>query len=232
MTAPIEELPFFFPCEGEELFAILAAPQKPASVGVLVIVGGPQYRVGCHRQFVHLARHLASRGMAAMRFDYRGVGDSTGDMRSFEDIDADVRAAVDEFLARCPYLRSIVLWGICGAATAACLYAGGDARISAVVLVNPWVRTEAGEARTRLRHYYADRLRDRAFWRKLFTGRVEPRAAFGSVLRAIRSALGRKRGVRAQAEAAEHLPLPERMARGLERFRGRILLVLSGNDYT
>jgi alpha/beta superfamily hydrolase len=48
---------------------------------VLVIVGGPQYRAGSHRQFTLLARSLAEQGFAVLRFDYRGMGDSTGAMR-------------------------------------------------------------------------------------------------------------------------------------------------------
>ena len=62
-------------------------PAVPDDTGVLVIVGGPQYRVGSHRQYVQLSRHLAEQGIASMRFDVRGMGDSPGVQRSFEEID-------------------------------------------------------------------------------------------------------------------------------------------------
>ena len=51
--------------------------------GVLIVTGGPQYRAGSHRQFVLLARFLAARGMAVLRFDYRGMGDSEGAPRDY-----------------------------------------------------------------------------------------------------------------------------------------------------
>ena len=76
-----------FQCEGASLVGILHVPERePARIGVLVIVGGPQYRVGSHRQFVLMARSLAQSGYAVLRFDYRGMGDSDGEMRTFESV--------------------------------------------------------------------------------------------------------------------------------------------------
>ena len=63
-----------FACAGDTLMGILAKPETPADTGVIVIVGGPQYRVGSHRQFVLLSRALAAAGYAVLRFDYRGMG--------------------------------------------------------------------------------------------------------------------------------------------------------------
>ncbi|MFB1029241.1 MAG: hydrolase 1, exosortase A system-associated, partial [Thauera sp.] len=78
----MREIAQIFPCEGEELIGILALPETAVTrLGVLVVVGGPQYRVGSHRQFVLLARALAKSGVPCMRFDYRGMGDATGEMR-------------------------------------------------------------------------------------------------------------------------------------------------------
>ena len=106
-----------------------------------------------------------------MRFDYRGIGDSEGERRTFEDIDPDIRAAIDAFVHQVPSIERIVLWGLCDGASAACLYAPIDPRISGLVLANPWVHTEATQAETYLRHYYVRRLVEPAFWRKLFSGR-------------------------------------------------------------
>jgi alpha/beta superfamily hydrolase len=96
-----------FDCNGQTLIGVVAAPARPAERGVLIVVGGPQYRCGSHRQFVLLARHLASHGMASMRFDYRGMGDSTGALRNFEHIEHDIRAAIDQFLAAAPGLTKL-----------------------------------------------------------------------------------------------------------------------------
>jgi hypothetical protein len=89
------ERALMFECGGETLVGVLAEPASPAMVGVLIIVGGPQYRAGSHRQFVLLSRQLAATGVAAMRFDYRGMGDSTGSPSSFDDVSEDIAAAID-----------------------------------------------------------------------------------------------------------------------------------------
>ncbi len=39
-----------FNCVGDTLVGVLTKPQTPAETGVVVIVGGPQYRAGSHRQ--------------------------------------------------------------------------------------------------------------------------------------------------------------------------------------
>ena len=71
------------------------------------MVGGPQYRVGSHRQFALLARRLAAAGTACMRFDYRGMGDSTGDSRTFEHIEHDLRCAIETFVMGVPELEEV-----------------------------------------------------------------------------------------------------------------------------
>ena len=78
-----------FPCEGQALVGVLAKPESPQDIGVVVIVGGPQYRAGSHRQFVLLSRALAVAGFAVLRFDYRGMGDSEGEQRDFESASVD-----------------------------------------------------------------------------------------------------------------------------------------------
>lgn len=232
----VAEQPFFFPCGAESLLGIIARPQQPATVGVLVIVGGPQYRVGSHRQFLLLSRMLAAQGVPGMRFDYRGMGDSTGPAQGFEQALPDVGAAIDAFMERLPGLERVVLWGLCDAASIACLYAPSDARVAGLVLLNPWVRTEATAAATYLKHYYARRLWEREFWMKLARGEWRPTESLRSFTRLVGKTLrsGRQGGDNGASQAAASAPasLPDRMAAGLARFRGPVLFVLSGNDYT
>ncbi len=190
---PREE-PFLFDCEGERLVGIVAHADGGADIGVLIVVGGPQYRIGSHRQFVLLARALASAGFPAMRFDCRGMGDGTGEMRDFEAIGPDIAAAVAAFAERVPRLRRIVLWGLCDAASAALFSASGDPRIAGLVLLNPWVRTEQGIARTYLRHYYLRRLFDGAAWRRILRGKSNFAASAGPLARAIGDAAGIRAG--------------------------------------
>lgn len=55
-----------FACAGDTLLGILARPATPADT-VVVVVGGPQYRAGSHRQFLRLPRALAASGIAVQR---------------------------------------------------------------------------------------------------------------------------------------------------------------------
>jgi exosortase A-associated hydrolase 1 len=213
-----------FSCAGQWLIGILELPDSPLPRGVLIVTGGPQYRVGSHRQFVLLARTLAAAGIPVMRFDYRGMGDSGGEVRDFEQVQADLESAVAHFFRTVPALRELVLWGLCDGASAAAFHAARDCRICGLVMLNPWVRTAQGQARTTLRHYYLDRLAQRDFWRKLCAGALRPVHA----LRAIGMlAWSARRGGHQQAGM-----LPQRMHDALARFRGRILIILSGADLT
>ena len=222
-----EESAVAFACRDEWLYGVLHRAREPVRRGVVLVVGGPQYRVGSHRQFVALARHLAQSGIAVLRFDYRGMGDSLGEERNFEHVDDDIRAAIDCLLERAPEVREVALWGLCDAASALLFYAGSDPRVVGLALLNPWVRTEQTVAQTYLRHYYVDRLRDPEFWRKLLTGELGIAKALGSLFRTFRAAKG---GTTSISNAAAGLP--ERMVAGMRHFRGHVLLILSGDDIT
>ncbi|MCE4557573.1 hydrolase 1, exosortase A system-associated [Pelomonas cellulosilytica] len=217
-------------CEGQRLVGILAEPEgAPADVGVLIVVGGPQYRAGSHRQFTLLARHLASQGFTALRFDYRSMGDSPGrvdEQRDFLAVQADIAAAIDALLAACPALRRVVLWGLCDAASAALLYVEStrDARVAGMALLNPWARSAATLAQTHVKHYYGRRLRQPEFWLKLLRG--------GVGLTALRTLAGNLRLARGAGRAADNRSFQERMAAGLQAHTGATLLILSGEDYT
>lgn len=217
-----------FACAGDTLVGILAAPQAPPTTGVVMIVGGPQYRAGSHRQFVRVSRALAAAGYAVLRMDYRGMGDSTGDKRDFLDVDADIKAGIDVLFEHVPSLQQVALWGLCDAASAALLYlhGTGDNRVQGLCMLNPWVRSETSLARTQVKHYYLDRLRQRAFWLKLVSGKVAW-AALGGLARNLRTALGRG-GPAAAAQAS----FQDRMAAAWMAFDKPMLLLLSGDDYT
>ncbi len=221
------ELAFTFDCQGAALPAILHEGDEGAVRGVLVVVGGPQYRVGSHRQFLLLARSLAAAGVPVLRFDYRGMGDAEGEFVGFEAIDADLAAAIENFFSRCPGLREVVIWGLCDAASAALFYAHRDPRIKGLVLLNPWVRTQQGQARAYVKHYYLHRLFNPELWRKIRRGKFDVRGSVRSLAANLKAAWNREGG-----DPAVGKTLPERMAWGLERFPGPVLLILSGDDLT
>jgi uncharacterized protein len=271
---PVEEA-LVFGCEGDRLVGVLTRPAALAvtaaetatetatatalaTSAVLIIVGGPQYRAGSHRQYVQLARAVAAAGATAMRFDTRGMGDSTGEPRSLDEIEHDVAAAVQALVTAAPHIERVALWGLCGGASAALLHwrQWQDSRVQGMVLVNPWVRSEETLARTRVKHYYLKRLQERSFWTKLFSGQVAGKAV-AELLANLRLAAragktGASDGAAAAAapapappvgsfvppspEAWAHdrlaVPLQRRMAEAWAHFSGPKLLVLSGNDYT
>ncbi|MFT7527895.1 MAG: exosortase A-associated hydrolase 1 [Arenicella sp.] len=230
----MKESAVVFDCDNEPLVGIIHEPKNPAlsTVGVIIIVaGGPQYRVGAHRQFVALGRQLAQRNIPALRFDHRGTGDSGGEYRGFLDMNDDIESAVDVLLKRFPQLQQIALWGECESASAAAFYAHRDSRITGVFLVNPWIRTEAGQAKTYLKHYYLKRLRDPKFWVKIKSGEFSPIRSVKSYLH-LRSHVKKKEpSVNLRAEKLENFPLPERLTKSLQLFKGEIFVLTSGNDY-
>lgn len=180
-----------FACAGENLVGIISQPESRASdTGVVIVVGGPQYRVGSHRQFALLARALARAGHAVMRFDCRGMGDSTGNAPGFDAIDVDIAAAIDALQAACPAVRKVVLWGLCDGASAALLYGlrSQDARLAGLALANPWLCTEQAQAHAIVQTRYRQRLREGAFWRKLLSGGINPLRKLGEMWRHWRDA--------------------------------------------
>lgn len=107
----IEERALAFRCGEGWLYGIASLPAaaQTRGRGVLIVVGGSQYRVGSHRQFTLLSCSLAQDGIAAMRLDYRGMGDSEGLTRSFDIVQDDLRAAIDAFIEATPGLHEVVL---------------------------------------------------------------------------------------------------------------------------
>lgn len=229
------EQPVTFACGEDWLTGTLHAGRPGARAGmVIVVAGGPQYRAGAHRQFVSLARLLASQGMPVLRFDLRGMGDSSGEYVGFQHSVPDIRAAIDAFQARCPSVKQVVLFGECESASGILFYGHRDARVVGAALANPWVRTQEGQAEVILKHYYRDRLMSREFWQQLFAGRLNlmrALASFGEVLRTFIKGRKALRTAVADTDAFDNLPLPVKTAEGLRRYAGRVLILMSGLDY-
>ncbi|WP_043642757.1 hydrolase 1, exosortase A system-associated [Caenispirillum salinarum] len=228
------ETPLTFSCGDAVLVGILHGTSRPARRGVVIVVGGPQYRAGAHRQYVTLARSLAEAGVPTLRFDYRGMGDSGGDFRGFEDCGDDIAAAVDALMEHQPGIEEVVLWGLCDGATAIAFHlADTDRRrhpaVAGAVLLNPWARSDAGAAAARVKHYYGRRLLNPAFWRKLLAGGVDLRGAAAQALGSLRAARG---GARATTQSAGPAPLPDRLAAALEAVSVPLTVILSGRDLT
>ncbi len=226
-----------------QLVGIIHNPtDNAAKVGLLIVVGGPQYRVGPHRQYVLMARHCAAHGIPTMRFDYQGVGDSEGSNRGFEHVTADIHHAIDEFLSRTPEIKTVALWGLCEGASAILLGGSDHKAISHIILANPWVRSESGIARTYVKHYYGQRLMDPKFWQKVFSGKFNPITSVSKLFSNIQKIFSKNSGKNSGKDSGKNsgknsgsspnaTPLfSQRMLSGLQSFTGKIMVLKSGND--
>lgn len=139
------ELQVSFPCDGEGIFGVLhlpartPAPDLPAGrvAGMVMCHGFTGHKAETHRLFVNAARSFAAAGLAVLRFDFRGSGDSAGEFREMtisREI-ADAQAALDYLCSRTEVDpgRVGVLGLSLGGCVAACL-AGRDPRVQALVL--------------------------------------------------------------------------------------------------
>lgn len=90
----LNEHPIFVPFGGDHIAAIVTAPDGPPRALVLLLPGLGAPRSHKYGLWARAARSLAERGIASVRMDYPGIGDSTGQLG------ADLRSAgLDEAVA-------------------------------------------------------------------------------------------------------------------------------------
>jgi len=97
---------------GVTLGATLTLPRNKSSGTVVVLVqgSGPQTRDGKmfgHRPFAVLADHLARRGIAVLRYDKRGIAQSSGDyeQHTLPDLETDLSAVIKALKTRKQFRR-------------------------------------------------------------------------------------------------------------------------------
>jgi pimeloyl-ACP methyl ester carboxylesterase len=74
----VREFPLFIPHEKEHLGAVATVPDGEARAMVLLLTGTGAPRSHRFQMWTKAARGLAEHGIASLRLDYLGVGDSTG----------------------------------------------------------------------------------------------------------------------------------------------------------
>lgn len=203
-----------FPCAGETLLGTI--DEAPGATGLLIVSGGNEIRIGAHRGMALLAQRIAGAGNPVLRFDRRGIGDSTGENGGFERSADDIAAAAAAFRTETGIARIVAL-GNCDAATALAFF-HLPARIDALVLANPWV-FEASDGlppAAAIRARYVERLRDPREWLRLLRGGVDIRKLASGLLKVTRKQSeqsGNLPGRLATALAAANVPVTILLAR-------------------
>ena len=185
------ETPLMFGADAR-LFGMLCRPDHGTPQAVVIIVnGGRDPHYGAARQSVAFARRLAQAGIASLRMDFSGLGDSIGPpgkeavlTYTFSDRDADIRAAVDSLAAR--GFRHFAVQGLCSGAYHAFRGALDEPRIATLLLVNIALFTlpDGGvldylDQRGRSPSFYLRKLFRRRSWATLLSGKAD----FGAALR-------------------------------------------------
>lgn len=99
----MREYPLFIPFEDHHLAIVIAVPDGQPAGLVALITGGPAGRSHRYQLWTRAARRLAEEhGLASVRLDYVGSGDSTGSRREWlmseppvEEVGAAIRFAMD-----------------------------------------------------------------------------------------------------------------------------------------
>jgi exosortase A-associated hydrolase 1 len=167
------------PCAGDRLAATL--DEGKATTGLLIVSGGNEIRIGAHRGMASLAARLAASGIPVLRYDRRGIGDSTGENHGFLESAPDIAAAAATFVAETG-IRRLVAFGNCDAATALALF-HGVAGIDALILANPWVIEDKDDLppAAAIRARYAEKLRNPKELLRLLRGGVNIVNIFGGL---------------------------------------------------
>jgi exosortase A-associated hydrolase 1 len=230
----VQEIPLVFNCQGSELIGIVYLPEQVRARGVLfVVAGGSQYRGGMCRMQVQMARDWAARGVPVMCFDHRGLGDSAGEFKGYSDIEPDLRAALQAFRQQVPVMKEVVMWGGCDAASATLINAWKFPEVTGIVLGNPWVHNEKTADKVAIMHF-SQRMRDKDFWLKVLRLQYNPLPALLTLVRSALAPLRKRLAGQAQA-TAQYQDSPAlnhlvRMRNGMQRFKGDVLMLMSGRS--
>lgn len=205
-----------FSCEGEELGATL---DEGGGIGLLMVTGGSQTRVGSHRLFERLAAALAERGFTCFRFDRRGVGDSAGADPGFRGSEADLASAAAALRQQSSSLARVYGFGLCDGATAAALF-GAQARLDGLILLNPWLVEAASDdpPAAAVKAHYRERAMSLKEWKRLLSGGVDYRKLL--------------RGIGKISRRQPASPLAADVAAALKREPLPVELILAAGDAT
>src|SRR6187402_348056 len=122
--------------QANPLVGILSQPEAAAlsnpDVAVILLNSGVIHRVGSCRLSVTLARAIVeTAGIATLRFDFSGIGDSEARRNTLTAAEAAVDEVLEvmEYLAREKNIKHFILYGLCSGAFASYRTALRDPRV-------------------------------------------------------------------------------------------------------
>lgn len=230
---------------GVGLFGILCRPRVEAQLDSVVVIGnggaGPRY--GSARFHVFLARRLAANGIASLRFDFAGLGDSSPAGRGagphiYEtDREPDMRAAIDALA--CLGYRGFVAAGVCSGGYHAWRATLKDERIEELVMVNPttflWHKGQSLDGLIRgsahSASYYLDIMSRGSGWSRLLRRQFSVRRIVHMIraqaVRRLSAAIGDAARLVSLPGSSE---VPLQAMRRLSRRGVRVLVVMAEGD--
>lgn len=130
--------------DSRELFGILATSDTLPSpqAGVILLNAGATHHIGPNRLYVTLARQLAARGMAVLRMDVSGIGDSPPRAGEKPNVVYSRRAGEDlccaiDCLRRTTGVTRCFALGLCSGAYHALKGSLAGALLDSLVMINP-----------------------------------------------------------------------------------------------
>jgi Serine aminopeptidase, S33 len=137
----MRQLPFFAPYRGGHIAAVLTLPEEPPRGLVVTLTPSGLYQVIGSKFCARTAARLAEDGLAAVRLDYAGVGDSTGLVSDWQITDVDdvlgqARAALDVAM-RATGLTEFAAAGTCYGSQVALRLLEDPSCVGAVCLASP-----------------------------------------------------------------------------------------------
>jgi pimeloyl-ACP methyl ester carboxylesterase len=115
------------------------SPDAPRATRAIVMANvGLHHRVGPYRLYVHLARRLAARGFAALRFDLSGLGDSAARPDALSDTERgilDMTEAMAWLEAKLG-IREFIVIGLCSGVDVAHPVAVNDPRVVGGIFID------------------------------------------------------------------------------------------------
>ena len=240
----VRETPLFVDGPSGRGCGILTRPTAGSSqpVGAIFLNAGAVRRIGPNRIWVDTARRWAARGIATLRIDLEGIGDSDGDGSRYRDVGEFFRPElgdqigqfIEAFVARGHGPRILVA-GLCAGGYWGFHIAARDERVTAALLLNPGLLEWhpdllASRDAARLR-----RLREVAWWRRILRGQVRAaciRAIAGAAFLRLRRRLMRlPRRVTGRGRLDARLDLsPETILDGLRTSDTTVLMAFSADE--